>query len=195
MRMFAFLSAGLGLSACAAVPPPAPPPPPPKLNPSPPPPAPVARDWKDRPFTAGIWTLVQEPGGPAAQFGHQGAGAAFLIRCMSAAGRVSFSRAGSVPEGGAATMTLASTEAAKTFNAANANGVPAYIRSETSASDPHLDSLAFSRGRFLVSISGTEDLVVPSWPEFAHIVEECRSPGKVSVPASPQPFQSDAKIN
>jgi hypothetical protein len=42
------------------------------------------------------------------------------------------------------------------------------------ASDPLLDQMAFSRGRFLVTAEGGESLVVPAWPEFARVIEDCR---------------------
>lgn len=197
MRNTVLLAASLGLSGCAVVPRPAPPPPPPVAIavPAPPPPAPVAPDWRDRPFTVGSWTLVREPGGPAARFGHAGAEADFLMRCTSASRRIDFLRAGSLPAGSVFAMTLASTEIAKNYPAANGSGVPTHIRSETLASDPQLDALAFSRGRILVSVAGTGDLVLPSWPEIARIVEGCRSPEKPTFPALPQPSHSDAKIN
>jgi len=40
--------------------------------------------------------------------------------------------------------------------------------------DPLLDQIAFSRGRFLVQVEGGPSLVVPAWPEFARVVEDCR---------------------
>ena len=43
-----------------------------------------------------------------------------------------------------------------------------------SPSDPLLDELAFSRGRILVRVDGLPDLVLPSWPEPARVIEECR---------------------
>lgn len=42
------------------------------------------------------------------------------------------------------------------------------------ASDPLLDQMAFSRGRFMVTAEGGASIVVPAWPEFARVVEECR---------------------
>jgi hypothetical protein len=42
------------------------------------------------------------------------------------------------------------------------------------ASDTLFDQIAFSRGRFLVRASGGGDLVLPSWPEPARLIEECR---------------------
>jgi hypothetical protein len=41
-------------------------------------------------------------------------------------------------------------------------------------SDPLLDQMAFSRGRFLVTSEDGPSLVVPAWPEFSRVVEDCR---------------------
>jgi len=32
----------------------------------------------------------------------------------------------------------------------------------------------FSRGRFMVHVDGLPDLILPSWPEPAHVIEDCR---------------------
>jgi hypothetical protein len=40
--------------------------------------------------------------------------------------------------------------------------------------DALLDSIAFSRGRFAVSASGTPALVLPAGPEIGRVVEDCR---------------------
>jgi hypothetical protein len=42
------------------------------------------------------------------------------------------------------------------------------------ASDPLLEQMAFSRGRFLVTVEGGPSLVVPAWPELARVIEDCR---------------------
>ncbi|HET9336455.1 MAG TPA: hypothetical protein VFO12_08630 [Sphingomicrobium sp.] len=44
-----------------------------------------------------------------------------------------------------------------------------------SADDPLLDAMAFSRGRFLVSGGAGPALAVPSWPESARAIEDCRN--------------------
>ena len=43
------------------------------------------------------------------------------------------------------------------------------------ASDPLLEQMAFSRGRFLVVVEGGPSLVVPAWPELARVIEDCRA--------------------
>ena len=44
-----------------------------------------------------------------------------------------------------------------------------------SAFDPLLDAMAFSRGRFLVVDGSAAVLAVPSWPEAARAIEDCRN--------------------
>jgi|CXWL01.1.fsa_nt_gi hypothetical protein len=177
MRNALLLAASIGLSGCAVVPPPAAAPAP-IVIPAPPPPAPapalLPSDWRERPFAQGSWSLVQKDTGSVAQFGHPGRPADFLVRCQAMSKNLLFSRAGSIPESVAAVMTLASTDTKRAYAATNGSEAPPHIWSETPANDPQLDSLAFSRGRILVSVAGTDDLVIPSWPEFARVVEECR---------------------
>jgi hypothetical protein len=45
---------------------------------------------------------------------------------------------------------------------------------QLAARDPLLDAIAFSRGRIAVTMSGTEPLVMPAWPEAARTIEDCR---------------------
>jgi hypothetical protein len=43
------------------------------------------------------------------------------------------------------------------------------------SSDPLLDAIAFSRGRFATAASGAPMLTVPSAPEVTRVIEDCRS--------------------
>ncbi len=42
------------------------------------------------------------------------------------------------------------------------------------ATDPLLDAMAFSRGRFTVEVPGTTALVLPSHAEVGRVIEDCR---------------------
>jgi hypothetical protein len=42
------------------------------------------------------------------------------------------------------------------------------------ARDPLLDAMAFSRGRWRIEAEGRASLTVPSWPEVARVIEDCR---------------------
>ena len=48
------------------------------------------------------------------------------------------------------------------------------VTAELFALDPLLDAIAFSRGRFAVTMAGGSPLVVPAWPEAARTIEDCR---------------------
>lgn len=42
------------------------------------------------------------------------------------------------------------------------------------STDPALDKVAYSRGRIMIETSATERLILPSWPEVARVIEDCR---------------------
>jgi hypothetical protein len=68
-------------------------------------------------------------------------------------------------------VTIRTSYGARTLPAnAQADGLAATL----SASDPLLDQIAFSRGRFTVEVAGQPQLVLPAWPEVARVVEDCR---------------------
>lgn len=108
-------------------------------------------------------------------FGEPGTDASFLIRCVTATRQIYLSRAGALPEGGTSSMTIRATDAVKSYRVASTGGTPPYVSTETAARDPQLDAIAFSRGHFVVSVPGTRDLVIPSWPEFSRVIEDCRT--------------------
>ncbi len=43
------------------------------------------------------------------------------------------------------------------------------------ARDPLLDAIAFSRGRFIMSGGGGERLIIPTFPEAARSIQDCRN--------------------
>ncbi|MEA3003998.1 MAG: hypothetical protein QOH81_2786 [Sphingomonadales bacterium] len=158
----AFLGAAtLALAGCAtrpeapAAPAPVPEaPPPPPAPPAPPPP----QDWRDFALSPGDWTYRAEAAGSSASFG--GAGPAFVLRC-GAARQIVIERA----DAAAGTRLTLRTSFGDRIVAA---GAP------LPASDPLLDQMAFSRGRFTVAAEGLPMLVIPSWPEAARTIEDCR---------------------
>ena len=169
----------LTLLACAKEPKPAPPQPRPDANaPAPPPkPAPVslAETWQDARVTPGDWGYRRDSRGSVALFGPSGSDATFLIRCDASARRIYLSRAGKFAEGDSGTMTLRASTGMKSFAVRNNGDTPPYVAAELPVNEPQLDAIAFSRGRFLVSVKGAADLVIPSWPEIARVIEDCRA--------------------
>jgi hypothetical protein len=167
-----FLFAPLAVSACVA-PPASPPPPAPRPAPQPAPqpvPAPPAVDWADRTPASGLWTYTQDSRGSIAMYGQAGGNALFTLRCDKAARRIYASRAGLA----AGRLTLRSTNGARAYDALPTSGTPPYVAATLAPTDPQLDAMAFSRGRILIGLDGADDLILPIWPEFSRVVEDCR---------------------
>src|SRR4051812_19848586 len=158
------------LAACvprAAAPPPQPAPPPrPVAQPAPPaaPPAPPPVTWQDGPLAAGDWTY--DDGTPAqARFGTAG-GTLLVLRCDPGR-QIGILRPGLA--GGPIIVTTSFGE-----RVLPQAGIGAQALAVLPASDPLFDEIAFSRGRFLVRSREADGLVLPSWPEPARLIEECR---------------------
>ena len=96
-------------------------------------------------------------------------GAQFIVRCESSR-QVSLIRAGG--GGGDGSLTIRTSYGAR---ALPASGQPEGLTARLASSDPLLDSIVFSRGRFAVEAPGLARLIVPAWPEAARVVEDCRS--------------------
>lgn len=169
----------LAMAGCVSAPETtAPPPPPPRAAPPPPPtPAPKAANWEDWRATPGDWAYRKDARGSVALFGQPGTNALFVVRCDQSAARIYFSRGGSFPVGQSGQMTIRTSSTARALSAGNSSESPPYIASELVASDKLLDAMAYSRGKFVVSVRGSDDIVVPTWAEFARVVEDCRAGG------------------
>lgn len=163
--------APLMVAGCVGTPVAPPPVRPPVYRPAPPvvAPPPVA-DWESGVLTQGSWTYNRDARGGLALFGTPGNDAVLSIRCDMTTRRIYVSRPGNV----AGRMTLRATSGARVYEARPTAGAVPYVAAELATTDPQLDALAFSRGRFLVGLQGSSDIVVPSWPEVARVIEDCR---------------------
>lgn len=158
------MSAALASCATRREPAPAPEPSPPiviRETPRPVPPPPIA-NWQDAPLAPGDWTHGQEGGISIARFGPPGA-PSFVLRCEPGR-QVSLTRTDAAA---ATALTVRTSSTARTLVA---RGSMALLP----ASDPLLDAIVFSRGRFAVETTGHGTLVVPAWPEAARVIEDCR---------------------
>jgi hypothetical protein len=155
------------LASCAprpAPPTPAPPPPAPAPEPAPPPPAPA--DWRDAPLSDGDWSYRSEGRVSSAEFGPT-SGPNLVLRC-EASRQLSLTRVGAA---GGGALTIRTTFGERTLSA---SAQPGGLVAGLAASDPLLDQIVFSRGRFLVQAAGAPPLIVPAWPEPAQVIEDCR---------------------
>lgn len=177
------LRAGLTAALAAAVascasPPPAPAP---RAIPAPrpiyrPPPPPVAvtpaPDWRDRPITPGAWRWGLVGGASSARFAAGTGGALLEFRCDRPSGTVLLIRPGAGGEATATTVTTTST--ARRVTAQPLPGPGPQLAIPIPARDPLLDAIVFSRGRFAVESQGLAPLYLPSRPEVARVIEDCR---------------------
>lgn len=138
---------------------------------APPPPPPPSANWQDIALTPGDWSYGREAyGTTAARFGAAETESLFIVRCepsrqvrLSVEGRTT------------GAMTLRTSFGARSLPLTVQAQPIAYSSATIAATDPLLDNMAFSRGRFTVEVPGSATLVLPAWAEVARVVEDCRS--------------------
>jgi hypothetical protein len=125
----------------------------------------------DVPQTPGDWRYVPTSTGGEARFGEAASEARFTLRCVRASGSVELIRNGAFA--GDAAMIVRTESASRRLA-----GVPMMdssgLRAVLSGSDPLLDAMAFSKGRFAIEAPGAPTLYLPSWPEVTRVIEDCR---------------------
>jgi hypothetical protein len=167
--LFVVAASVVALSACVprpAPPPPATPEPQPRPQPRPPEPipAPPPAQWEDAPLASGDWSYRDGPPSQSS-FGIVNS-VAFAMRCDRGRGII-LSLAGE----GRSPLTIRTTYGARSVAAEQSSGA---LVATLPASDPLLDQIAFSRGRFAVEAAGGNRLIMPAWPETARVIEDCR---------------------
>lgn len=173
IRIFTF-GLILTVAACTVPPPPAPTPPPIQPVQVVPPPTAAPRavgDWTDWPLSSGDWVYRRDDRGSIALFGVVGNDALVTLRCDRALGRIFLGRAGTGPGG---KMIVRSSSSLKEFAAVPTGGALPYLASEIMPTDPILDAVIYSRGRFALEVEGQLPIAIPSWAEIGRVVEDCR---------------------
>ena len=146
---------------------PAPAPSPSPTPPPPPAPRPV-ENWQDARLTPGDWTWGMEAGRSVARF----AAGQLVLACDRAQRVVTLSRPATAP--GPVIVTVQTSNLLRALTATPREGANSTVAIDISASDPLLDAMAFSRGRFAVETAGLPPLYLPSWPEVSRVIEDCR---------------------
>ena len=170
-----------GTVALAACVPPAPEPTPaPTSTPEPQPTAPIVAElptptydnWMDAPQTPGDWRYSRPAGGGSTQasFGQTSGATRLTMTCDFASHQVRLARP-AANANGPAQMRLRAESTDRTVQAQPENGA---LVVGLPASDPLLDAIAFSKGRFALETAGQETLYVPAYPEISRVIEDCR---------------------
>jgi hypothetical protein len=174
------IAAVLLLASCVAPPRPAPAPPPVVIAPIPrpvavvPPPLPKPpADWRDAAQSPGTWRWSNASGRSTASFVSPGGAVVASLTCNRTAAQVLLSRAG---PGGEAHQPVAvtTTHGTRPLLSEPLLSAPGWLTVELRTSDPILDGIAFSRGRFALEAAGQPPLYLPAWAELSRVVEDCR---------------------
>lgn len=119
----------------------------------------------------GSWTYAATADGSEARFLDASARPQLFVHCTRANRVVSVGKPAT-----AAAPFLSIWTSSQTRNLpASYNPATYRLSVSLTAYDPLLDAIAFSRGRFAVSVSGTTPLIVPAWEEPARVIEDCRA--------------------
>ncbi|WP_291135768.1 hypothetical protein [Erythrobacter sp.] len=157
--------------APVATPAPAPTPPP---RPAPPPVVeePVYENYLDAPQTPGDWDYAREPGEIFAQFGTGISEARFILRC--AGGEVGLAYVTESEQAVPRPMTIRTETLTRTIEARPVAGQSELLAAFLAPSDPLLDAMAITKGRFAVAVEGQRTLYLPAWVEVSRVIEDCR---------------------
>jgi hypothetical protein len=151
------------LAACVPAPREAPPAPAPPPVAAPLPPAPLAADWRDWPKTPGDWRYRQTSTGSIATFGTSATVPIVSLRCEPATRRIALVVPGAITP----TVTVRTSTMLRSLPMQGGQSVLV-------ATDPLLDAMGFSRGRFVIEQAGAPPLVLPAWAEIERVTEDCR---------------------
>lgn len=179
------LASALALTACVSstgTPAPAPAPAP-AASPAPPqrmitprtiPQAPPSTTWVDAPLTPGNWRYIDYGAGKGKRALFMlGDDELFDLTCVfePRGPQILLIRAGQ-PGTDTLPMTIR-TETAQRTLVARADG-RYYSIASLPVSDPLLDAMALSKGRFAVEVDGYPPLYLPSYAEVTRVIEDCR---------------------
>ena len=128
-------------------------------------------DFSYSPVSPGSWTYRAVTGGSEAAFVDGTGTTRMVIACGKVTRLVTLSRVSAAP---AATLSFWTSSASRNL-AARFDQPAQRVITQVGAMDPLLDAVAFSRGRFAVSMPGLPALVLPAGTEIGHVVEDCRA--------------------
>ena len=128
-------------------------------------------NYLDAPQSAGTWVYVEEPGETLAVYGTGPGASTFLMRC--AEGSVALARVADTPAEQSRAMSVV-TETVTRQLEVNPLGMNNVLFVNLAPTDPLLDAMAITKGRFAVEVEGEQTLYLPAWAEVTRVIEDCR---------------------
>lgn len=157
-------------SAPAPVARPAPPP-----APTPPPIVrePVFENYLDAPQTPGTWSYANDAGETLALYG-VGDAYRFIIRCDKSSRQIGLGRIGEEASSPPRVMEISTETTKRSLTLEPVTDTGRLVAAYLSPSDPLLDAMAITKGRFAVGVEGERTLYLPAWAEVTRVIEDCR---------------------
>lgn len=133
--------------------------------------------WRDVPLTQGDWAYLREGTCSVAAFTSPQGQRLFTLSCHRERGSLTIARIGSAA--GPTPATILTTYAARPVSIvplgpAEAGSNSQILTLSLRTSDPVLDEMAFSRGRFAFEVNGLPTLYLPAHAELGRVIEDCR---------------------
>ena len=129
-----------------------------------------AADFSNSPMMPGTWSYLAVPNGSNARFTDGTGTIRISLGCNRTSRGVTIARTSAAP---AATLSIWTSTSSRDQPATFEQSAQRVIAT-FNAQDTMLDAIVFSRGRFAVSMPGAPAFVIPTGPEAARIVEDCR---------------------
>ena len=133
-------------------------------------PAKAQTDFSYSPVSPGSWAYRAVAGGSEAAFVDGTGTTRMIIACGKVTRLVTLSRVSAAP---AASMSFWTSSESRNL-LSRFDQASGRVIAQLGARDPLLDAIAFSRGRFAISMPGSPAFVLPAGTEVAHVVEDCR---------------------
>ena len=127
-------------------------------------------DYSNSPLLPGTWSYLAVQGGSNARFVDSTGTIRISVGCNKTSRGVTIARTSAAPAASLSIWTSTSSRNQPAMWEQPAQRVIATFN----ARDTMLDAIVFSRGRFAVSMPGAEAFVIPTGPEPARIIEDCR---------------------
>jgi hypothetical protein len=124
------------------------------------------------PQTEGSWRYAAESGETLALFATPEGTTRFILRCDRTTRQVGLGRAASAQ--GPVPMRVLTETSERVLNAQPVAGSAPLVAANVGATDPILDAMAFSKGRFGIEMAGVASLYLPAQPVVSRVIEDCR---------------------
>ena len=131
-----------------------------------------AGDWSVADLGSGDWSYSRSDSASAARFG-SGEGATAMLRCEG--GQIVIAREGVVPADMAVFLNIRTSFAERQLPIRVLPSTGRMLAASLSPSDPLWDQILYSRGRFVIEATRNMPMIVPTRPELARVVEDCRN--------------------